>query len=48
MADGGDGWREVKVNISAYRGQKIRLYFDQHLDGFGDQQRVFIDDVTLE
>jgi hypothetical protein len=48
MADGGTGWREVKVDISAYRGQKIRIYFDQRLDGWGDQQRVYIDDVTLE
>ena len=48
MADGGTGWREVKVDISAYRGQKIRIYFDQRLDGYGDQQRVYVDDVTLE
>ena len=48
MADGGTGWREVTVDISAYQGQEIRIYFDQRLDGFGDQQRVYIDDVTLE
>ena len=48
MADGGDGWREVEVDISAYRGQEIRIYFDQRLDGFGDQQRVYVDDVRLE
>lgn len=42
------GWQEVTVDISAYRGQKIRLYFDQRLDGWGDQQRVYVDDVTLE
>jgi len=48
MAYGGTGWQEAKVDISAYRGQKIRIYFDQRLDGYGDQQRVYIDDVTLE
>lgn len=48
MADGGSGWREATVDISAYRGQKIRIYFDQRLDGFGDQQRTYIDDVRLE
>jgi hypothetical protein len=31
------GWQEVKVDIFAYRGQKIRIYFNQRLDGFGDQ-----------
>lgn len=41
-------WREESVDISAYRGQKIRIYFDQRLDGFGDQQRVYVDDVRLE
>ena len=48
MAYGGDGWQEAVVDISAYRGQKIRIYFDQRLDGFGDQQRTYIDDVRLE
>jgi hypothetical protein len=48
IADGGSGWREVSVDISAYRGQEIRIYFDQRLDGYGDQQRVYVDDVTLE
>lgn len=48
MADGGNGWREVSVDISAYRGQTIRIYFDQRLDGYGDQQRVYVDDVILE
>ena len=42
------GWREETVDISAYRGQKIRIYFDQRLDGWGDQQRVYIGDVRLE
>jgi len=48
MADGGSGWREASVNISAYQGQKIRIYFDQRLDGYGDQQRTYIDNVRLE
>jgi hypothetical protein len=43
-----EGWREVSVDISAYQGQEIRIYFDQRLDGYGDQQRVYVDDVTLE
>ncbi len=42
------GWQEVTVDISSYRGQKIRIYFDQRLDGYGDQQRVYVDDVLLQ
>jgi hypothetical protein len=43
----GGGWYEVIADVSAYRGQKIRIYFDQRLDGFGDQTRTYIDDVRL-
>lgn len=41
-------WQEASVDISQYRGQKIRIYFDQRLDGWGDQQRTYIDNVRLE
>lgn len=41
-------WQKETVDISAYVGQKIRIHFQQRLDGFGDQQRVYIDNVALE
>lgn len=41
------GWLYAETDITAYRGQKIRIYFAQRLDGYGDQQRVFIDDVKV-
>lgn len=33
ITDGGGVWRDISVNISAYHSQKIRIYFDQRLDG---------------
>jgi hypothetical protein len=44
----GGGWYEVTTDVSAYRGQKIRIYFDGRWDGYGDQTRTFIDDVRLQ
>ena len=41
-------WKRESVDISAYRGQRIIIYFEQRLDGFGDQQRTYIDNVALE
>jgi hypothetical protein len=42
------GWQYVEVNVTAYRGQKVRIYFDQRLDGFGDQTRTYFDDVKVQ
>lgn len=42
------GWQQVEVDLTPYQGQEIRIYFDQRLDGYGDQQRVYVDDVVLE
>lgn len=44
----GDGWYGVTGNISAYRGEKIRIYFDQRHDSYGYQQRTYVDNVRLE
>ena len=42
------GWKYVEADITAYQGQAIRIYFDQYLDGYGDQTRTFVDDVKLQ
>lgn len=48
------GWQESKVDISAYRGQKLRINFNFGSEGlssygpFSRQARVYIDDVSLE
>jgi len=42
------GWQYVTANVTAYRGQKVRIYFDQRLDGYGDQTRSYVDDVKVQ
>jgi hypothetical protein len=42
------GWQYVETDVTAYRGQKLRIYFDQRLDGYGDQQRTYFDDVKIQ
>jgi len=42
------GWQYVETDVTAYRGQKVRIYFDQRLDGFGDQQRTYFDDIKVQ
>jgi hypothetical protein len=41
------GWTYVETDVTAYHGQKIRIWFDQRLDGWGDQQRVYFDEVRF-
>lgn len=41
------GWQYVETDVTVYRGQKIRIYFDQRLDGYGDQTRTYFDDIKL-
>ena len=41
-------WTHVTFNISAYRGQTIQLYFNDHMDGYGDLTWMYLDDVTVQ
>jgi hypothetical protein len=41
------GWTYVETDVTAYRGQKIRIWFEQRLDGWGDQQRCYFDEVKF-
>lgn len=41
-------WQYAEVDVTAYRGQKVRIQFSQRLDGYGDQTRSYIDDVKVE
>ncbi len=41
-------WQYAEVDVTAYRGRKIRIQFSQRLDGYGDQTRSYIDDVKVE
>ena len=40
-------WTQVTVDLTPYKGQTIRLYFNAHGDGFGDLTYMYVDDVTL-
>lgn len=42
------GWQYVETDVTAWRGRRIRLYFDQRLDGYGDQQRTYFDDIKVQ
>ena len=41
-------WQYVEADVTAFRGQKIRIYFDQRLDGYGDQTRTYFDDIKVQ
>jgi hypothetical protein len=41
------GWRHVSVDLSPYRGRKVRLLFRVTQDGFGDQIATYIDQVSI-
>ena len=40
-------WTQVTVDLTPYKGQTIRIYFNAHGDGFGDLTYMYVDDVTL-
>ncbi len=41
------GWKTVSYDLSPWRGQTVRIWFGNRQDGFGDQNAVFIDDVSI-
>jgi hypothetical protein len=41
------GWKTVSYDLSPWRGQAVRIWFGNRQDGFGDQNAVFIDDVSI-
>ncbi len=40
-------WTQVTYDLTPYKGQTIRIYFNAHGDGFGDLTYMYLDDVTL-
>ncbi len=42
-----DGWRSVRVDVSSYAGQTLRLWFGNQQDGYGDQNATWIDKVVI-
>lgn len=41
------GWKDVSFDLTPWKGQKIRLWFGNRQDGYGDQMAVFIDNVLI-
>jgi hypothetical protein len=42
------GWQNTAADLTSLAGRKIRLWFDNHQDGYGDQNAAYIDKITVE
>jgi hypothetical protein len=40
-------WTQVTYDLTSYKGQTIRIYFNDHQDGYGDLTYMYIDDVSV-
>jgi hypothetical protein len=40
-------WTQVTYDLTSYRGQTIRIYFNDHQDGFGDLTYMYLDDISV-
>jgi hypothetical protein len=40
-------WTPVTFDLTPYKGQTIRVYFNDHGDGFGDLTYMYLDDVAV-
>jgi len=40
-------WTQVTYDLTTYKGQTIRVYFNDHQDGFGDLTYMYLDDVSV-
>ncbi len=40
-------WTQVTYDLTSYKGQTIRVYFNDHQDGFGDFTYMYLDDVSV-
>jgi hypothetical protein len=40
-------WTPVTYDLTSYKGQTIRVYFNDHGDGYGDLTYMYLDDVTV-
>jgi hypothetical protein len=46
VASNSGTWTQVTYSLSAYAGQTIVLWFNDHEDGFGDLTYMYLDDVS--
>jgi hypothetical protein len=40
-------WTQVSYNLISYKGQTVRIYFNDHEDGYGDLTYMYLDDVAV-
>jgi hypothetical protein len=40
-------WTPITYDLTSYKGQTIRIYFNDHGDGYGDLTYMYLDDVTV-
>jgi hypothetical protein len=40
-------WTQVTYDLTPYRGQTIRVYFNNHDDGYGDLTYMYVDDINV-
>jgi len=40
-------WTQVTFDLTSYKGQTIRIYFNDHQDGFGDLTYMYLDDISV-
>jgi hypothetical protein len=40
-------WTLVTYDLTAYKGQTVRIYFNDHQDGYGDLTYMYVDDVSV-
>jgi len=47
VASNSHNWTKKTFDLTPYRGQTIRLYFNVHDDGYGDLTYMYLDDVSV-
>jgi hypothetical protein len=40
-------WTQVTYDLTLYKGQTIRIYLNDHQDGFGDLTYMYLDDISV-
>jgi hypothetical protein len=40
-------WTPVTYDLTSYKGQTIRIYFNDHGDGYGDLTYMYLDDISV-
>ena len=40
-------WTQVTYDLTTYKGQTVRIYFNDHQDGYGDLTYMYLDDIAV-